>query len=125
MMARALFPPRRQSYVGHLTHQTIGYRIGFSFLSPDSLSIGKVREIFVSCDKPGSELEALARDAAIAISLGLQHGVPLEEFASSLTRGAAAAAAPATLIGAVIDFVLGEAKKIEADWARVKAAEVR
>jgi hypothetical protein len=124
---RANFPSRRQSYVGHITHETIGYRISFSFFSPDSVSLGTVHEIFVSSDKPGSTLESMARDAAILTSHGLQHGAKLEDLAAAITRGdkidgedPASLAVPATLIGAMLDFVVSESAKIKAEWGRAK-----
>ena len=41
---------------------------------------GKVGEIFIDTNKEGELVKALMNNFAIAISLGLQYGVPLEEF---------------------------------------------
>ena len=49
----------------------------------------------------GSAIEALARDAAILISLGKQYGVPLETMQRAITRNEDGA--PMTLVGAVLD----------------------
>jgi ribonucleoside-diphosphate reductase alpha chain len=46
---------------------------------------GKLGEIFVSLHKQGAPLRAWADSFAIAISLGLQYGVPLEELVSAFT----------------------------------------
>ncbi len=41
------------------------------------------REVFLSGGKQGSMLDALLGDAAVAISVALQHGVPVASLASS------------------------------------------
>ena len=41
---------------------------------------GKVGEIFIDTNKEGELVKALMNNFAIAISLGLQYGVPLDEF---------------------------------------------
>lgn len=41
---------------------------------------GKLGEIFLSMSKEGAAFRALANNFAIAISIGLQYGVPLEDF---------------------------------------------
>ena len=41
---------------------------------------GSIGEVFISGAKAGSEVDAVARDGAILLSLALQHNVPLERF---------------------------------------------
>lgn len=41
---------------------------------------GRPGEIFIKCDKEGSTVKGMLQSFAIAISLGLQHGIPLEVF---------------------------------------------
>ena len=41
---------------------------------------GKIGEIFIDTNKEGELVKALMNNFAIAISLGLQYGVPLDEF---------------------------------------------
>lgn len=41
---------------------------------------GRVGEIFVNMAKQGSGMQGVMRCFAIAVSIGLQYGVPLEEF---------------------------------------------
>ena len=41
---------------------------------------GKVGEIFIDMNKEGELVKALMNNFAIAVSLGLQYGVPLDEF---------------------------------------------
>jgi hypothetical protein len=47
---------------------------------------GRIAEVFLQNHKPGSQSDSNARDAAVAASLALQFGCPLE----TLRRGAAA-----------------------------------
>lgn len=66
---------------------------------------GRVAEVFLSAHKIGSPVEALARDAAIILSLALQHGAPLEVLQSALTTDQDGR--PASLIGAALAALEG------------------
>ena len=46
---------------------------------------GKLGEIFIDMHKEGAAMRSLMNCFAIAVSLGLQHGVPLEEFVTAFT----------------------------------------
>src|SRR5262249_7351065 len=46
---------------------------------------GKLAEVFIDMHKEGSAFRSLMNNFAIAISLGLQYGVPLEEFVEAFT----------------------------------------
>ena len=41
--------------------------------------------VFIDMDKEGAAFRSLINDFAIAVSLGLQYGVPLEEFVDTFT----------------------------------------
>lgn len=62
-----------------------------------------VREVFIDAGQAGDTLAALARDAAILISLCLQHGVSARSLAGALTRGADGE--PMTIAGAAMDLI--------------------
>src|SRR5262245_66260672 len=62
---------------------------------------GALGEVFVDMHKGGSTLDALAADAAILISLLLQHGTSPAEIGHALRRSPNGA--PATLIGTAVD----------------------
>ena len=62
---------------------------------------GSIAEIFIDAAKPNSALDAFAADAAILISLLLQHGSSLAEIGHALRRSPNGE--PASLIGAVVD----------------------
>jgi ribonucleoside-diphosphate reductase alpha chain len=46
---------------------------------------GKLAEVFIDMHKEGSAFRSLMNNFAIAISLGLQYGVPLDEFVEAFT----------------------------------------
>lgn len=72
----------------------------------DTYSIGAgPLEIWVSSHKrPGAEIEQVARDGCILVSLALQHGCPLEVIHAALSR--TPNNEPATIIGAAVDAVI-------------------
>lgn len=65
---------------------------------------GRLGEVFISGAKAGSDLDAVARDGAVLLSLALQFGVPLEVIQHAITREQDGA--PSTIIGAVVDKLL-------------------
>jgi hypothetical protein len=62
---------------------------------------GCIGEIFVDASKSGQDLQAIARDAAVVISLALQHGAPLSTIRHAITRNGRNE--PASILGAIID----------------------
>jgi ribonucleoside-diphosphate reductase alpha chain len=66
---------------------------------------GRVAEIFLNNSKPGSASDSYVRDAAIAVSLALQYGCPLETLRRALLRDPRGA--PSTPIGCVLDLLAG------------------
>jgi hypothetical protein len=58
-------------------------------------------EVFIDGLKAGSAIEAIARDAAILISLASQYGCPLSTLTKAITRNNDGT--PQTIIGAVLD----------------------
>jgi len=72
---RFQMPDRRKGYI---QKATIGnHKI---YLHTGEYDDGKIGEIFIDTNKEGELVKALMNNFAIAISLGLQYGVPLEEF---------------------------------------------
>jgi hypothetical protein len=68
---------------------------------------GRLGEVFVhlSNRRHSTPLEALARDAAILISIALQYGAPIEVLRAAVTRDTAEGdyGAPSSIVGAVLD----------------------
>jgi ribonucleoside-diphosphate reductase alpha chain len=67
---------------------------------------GRPAEIFIQNHKPGSQADANARDSAVAASLALQFGCPLETLRGAVLRNADGAAA--TPVGAALDAIAQE-----------------
>ena len=68
-------PDRRKGYI---QKASIGeHKI---YLHTGEYDDGKIGEIFIDTNKEGELVKALMNNFAIAISLGLQYGVPLDEF---------------------------------------------
>ena len=71
-------PDRRKGYI---QKATIGnHKI---YLHTGEYDDGKIGEIFIDTSKEGELVKALMNNFAIAISLGLQYGVPLDEFVTA------------------------------------------
>ena len=62
---------------------------------------GRIAEIFLQNHKPGSQADSNARDAAVAASLALQFGCPLETLQRALLRDSRDRAS--TPLGAALD----------------------
>ena len=71
-------PDRRKGYI---QKATIGdHKV---YLHTGEYEDGKIGEIFIDTSKEGELVKALMNNFAIAVSLGLQYGVPLDEFISA------------------------------------------
>ena len=62
---------------------------------------GTAGEVFIDGCKTGNDIESIARDAGVLLSLALQHGVAVETIAHAVTRDTSGAAA--SILGAVVD----------------------
>jgi ribonucleoside-diphosphate reductase alpha chain len=56
-----------------------------STCAPANTKDGRLGEIFIDMHKEGAAFRAMMNNFAIAVSLGLQYGVPLEEFVDAFT----------------------------------------
>ena len=111
---RARLPNRRPAVTETLVveGQRVEVTIGFA---PES---GAVREVFLMAGKTGSMLDSLLADAAVSISVAIQHGVSPAALAKSVGRVPSAPATPdalnqlvsgsrpASLIGAALDLLI-------------------
>ena len=77
---REKLPHRRKSY----TQKAIvgGHKV---YLHTGEYEDGRLGEIFIDMHKEGAAFRSLMNNFAIAISVGLQYGVPLEEFVDAFT----------------------------------------
>ena len=72
---RSGMPDRRKGYI-----QKVSIGNHKIYLHTGEYDDGKIGEIFIDMNKEGELVKALMNNFAIAISLGLQYGVPLDEF---------------------------------------------
>ncbi len=77
---RRPMPQRRSGYTQKAT--IAGHKV---YLRTGEYEGGQLGEIFIDMHKEGAAFRSLMNNFAIAISLGLQHGVPLEEFVEAFT----------------------------------------
>ncbi len=111
--ARKRLPNRRPSHTEALTvaGQTFTSTVGFD---PED---GCPRELFLTAGKEGSLINAMLADAAVVISVALQHGITAKALAKSVGRLPDGPLTPADLdqgqpgrlpaspIGAALDLV--------------------
>ena len=95
MSTRKRLPNRRPSHTETLEvdGRALTATIGFD---PES---GQPRELFLTAGKEGSMLDTLLADAAVTISVALQHGVQPAALAKSVGRLPAVQIGPADLEG--------------------------
>ena len=72
---RFKMPDRRKGYIQKA--QIGDHKV---YLHTGEYDDGKIGEIFIDTNKEGELVKAMMNNFAIAISLGLQYGVPLEEY---------------------------------------------
>jgi ribonucleoside-diphosphate reductase alpha chain len=77
---REKMPGRRKGY----TQKAVvgGHKV---YLTTGEYEDGRLGEIFIDMHKEGAAFRSLMNNFAIAISLGLQYGVPLDEYVDAFT----------------------------------------
>jgi len=80
-MTRQCLPNRRQHELLTFEHEGIRYTAGVGRFAD-----GDLAEIFLNAAKRGTAVDVNARDAAVAVSLLLQHGCPVDTLCRALTR---------------------------------------
>lgn len=109
-MTRSVLPFRRPTYTFDIFDASgrIDLTVSYSTFEPaGSATPHTIAEVFITSRKIGSDAEAIARDAAILLSLAVQHGCPLDIIRHALTRNADGS--PQSLMGRVVDRVAREA----------------
>ncbi|WP_297493073.1 TSCPD domain-containing protein [Acidocella sp.] len=77
---RQMLPARRSGYTQKVS--VGGHKL---FLSTGEYTNGRLGEIFIALHKEGSAFRGLMDAFAIAVSLGLQHGVSLDDYVEAFT----------------------------------------
>ncbi|MDJ0684584.1 MAG: vitamin B12-dependent ribonucleotide reductase [Alphaproteobacteria bacterium] len=80
IVERKRLPDRRKGY----TQKAVvgGHKV---YLRTGEYEDGSIGEIFIDMHKEGAAFRSLMNNFAIAVSIGLQYGVPLEEFVEAYT----------------------------------------
>ncbi|MBT3990752.1 MAG: vitamin B12-dependent ribonucleotide reductase [Rhodospirillaceae bacterium] len=80
MAKRLRLPHRRKGYTQKAT--VGGHKV---YLRTGEYEDGRVGEIFIDMHKEGAAFRSLMNNFAIAVSIALQYGVPMEEFVEAFT----------------------------------------
>jgi len=93
---RRVLPQRRaaETFDMRFWNQPFTVTVGFY---PD----GTPGEVFINGCKTGNDIESLARDAGVLLSLALQHGVSSDSIRRAITRGTSEE--PTSILGAIVD----------------------
>jgi hypothetical protein len=97
---RKTLPSRRAAETFTVVHWNQPFSVTVGFFDDDTPG-----EVFIDSHKTGGDVEAIARDAGVAISLALQHGAGVKTIQHAITRNSSGA--PASILGAVIDALAG------------------
>ena len=95
---RRVLPQRRAAETFGLRFWNQPFTVTFGFY-PD----GTPGEVFIDGGKTGQDIQSTARDAAVVLSLALQHGTPIEAIQHAITRSGSGAAA--SILGAIVDVL--------------------
>ena len=93
---RRVLPQRRAAKTFDLRFWNHPFTVTVGFYAD-----GTPGEVLIDGGKTGQDAQATARDAAVTLSLALQHGVPLMTIRRAITRGAHGEAA--SILGAIVD----------------------
>ena len=97
--ARERLPNRRACQTASYKHAGADFTLSIGHY-PD----GRIGELFIAAGHANSALDALASDAAIAISFALQYGADLDALRSAMKRDARGN--PSSPVGAALDLVV-------------------
>jgi ribonucleoside-diphosphate reductase alpha chain len=100
---RERLPDRRKGY----TQKAVvgGHKV---YLRTGEYADGRLGEIFIDMHKEGAAFRSLMNNFAIAVSVGLQYGVPLEEFVDAFTFTRFEPAGPVRGNEAIKFLILGD-----------------
>jgi hypothetical protein len=97
-MIRRTLPQRRAAETFDMRFWSQNFTVTIGFY-PD----GTPGEVFIDGGKTGQDIQSTARDAAVVLSLALQHGATIETIRHAVTRSGSGE--PASILGAVVDVL--------------------
>lgn len=101
-MSREVLPNRRDGETFAFEHAGLVFT-ACAGRYPDN----RIGEVFLNCSKLGTAADNNARDAAIAVSIALQYGVPIATLRHAMTRNADGS--PSSPIGRLLDILAAPA----------------
>ena len=103
-MARSILPTRRRSENFDFEHAADAGMAPIRYTATVGYGAdGTVAEVFLNSAKVGSATDSSARDAAIGISIALQHGTPIDTLRHAMTRNQDGSAS--SPIGKLLDLL--------------------
>jgi hypothetical protein len=93
---RRVLPQRRAAETFNLRFWNQSFTVTVGFFAD-----GTPGEVFIDGGKTGQDIQSTARDAAVVLSLALQHGTPIEAIQRAVTRSGSGEAA--SILGAIVD----------------------
>ena len=100
---RRVLPQRRAAETFDLRFWNQPFTVTVGFYAD-----GTPGEVFIDGGKTGQDIQSTARDAAVVLSLALQHGVPIEMIRHAVTRSGSGATA--SILGAIVDVLPATAR---------------
>jgi hypothetical protein len=97
--SREVLPSRRRGHSIKFEFSGFKYHVGYSVYDDN-----RIAEVFLVSAKSGEMLRAINRDSAIAASMALQHGCPLEKLREAMGRTERGEAE--SPIAAALDFIV-------------------
>ena len=97
-MIRRTLPQRRAAETFDLRFRNQLFTVTVGFYAD-----GTPCEVFIDGCKTGNDIQSIARDAGVLLSLALQHGTPIESIKHAVTRDGLGA--PTSILGAIIDAI--------------------
>lgn len=109
-MTRKVLQPRRHHQLLEFSFWNIKFTVGIGRDRDDDPDYGVIQELFINAGKTGTSMETMSRDAAVLMSIALQHGAPVETMRKAVTRNVDGS--PQGPIGQLLDLLAsGEVKR--------------
>ncbi len=103
-MPREVLPKRRFTETRDFMHQNDPYTLSIGYFED-----GRPAEVFINHKMNESALGVLAHDAAVLISIALQHGSSVRELRAAIARTENEVdSPPQSVVGTVLDILAGE-----------------
>ena len=96
---RRTLPQRRAAETFDMRFRSQNFTVTVGFYADSTPG-----EVFIDGGKTGQDVQSTARDAAVVLSLAMQHGTPIEAIRRAVTRSGSGEAA--SILGAVVDVLL-------------------